>query len=169
MFDVSGPVDYKLFELSTPNRVVLDMRASELAAGFSTPAVKGLLKSVRAGKQGKSDARVVFDLAEGVRPKSFLLAPADKAGYRLVIDLYPPTTAPAPVKRVAATLPDKARNVVVAIDAGHGGEDPGCARRHRHAREGHHAGGGARAQAADRPHAGHDRGADARRRPLHSA
>lgn len=125
VFDVSGPVDYKLFELAKPNRVVLDVRGSVLATGFSTPAVQGILKSVRAGKEGKNDARVVFDLAEGVHPKSFLLPPADKAGYRLVVDLYPPAAKAAAVKRLPELAPGKGRNVVIAIDAGHGGKDPG--------------------------------------------
>lgn len=127
VFDVSGPVDYKLLELSKPDRLVLDLRASRLGSDFSTPSVKGLLKSVRAGRQGKNDARVVFDLADGVHPKSFLLAPADKFGYRLVVDLYPASAAKsAPVKSVADVANGKTRNVIVAIDAGHGGDDPGA-------------------------------------------
>ncbi|MFI4968635.1 MAG: N-acetylmuramoyl-L-alanine amidase [Lysobacterales bacterium] len=134
VFDVSGPVDYKLFELGKPDRIVLDLHASELGPGFSAPAAKGLLKSLRAGKQGKGDARVVFDLAEGARPKSFLLAPADASpgsgqarfGYRLVLDLYPASAKAAPVKSVAQASAGKARDVVIAIDAGHGGDDPGA-------------------------------------------
>ena len=126
VFDVSGPADYKLFELAKPDRIVLDIHASTLGESFGAPAAKGLLKSIRAGKQGKDDARVVFDLAEGVRPKSFLLPPADKFGYRLVLDLYPATEKAAPVKSVAEVAPGKPRNVVVAIDAGHGGDDPGA-------------------------------------------
>ncbi len=126
VFDVSGPVDYKLFELSKPNRVVLDLRNSALGSDFRTPAGSGLLKSLRAGKQGKNDSRVVFDLADGVRPKSFLLPPSGKNGYRLVLDLYPAATAkPEPVKRAAEIETGKARSVVIAIDAGHGGKDPG--------------------------------------------
>jgi N-acetylmuramoyl-L-alanine amidase len=126
VFDVSGPVDYKLFELTKPDRIVLDMRASTLAADFDAPAARGLLKGLRAGKQGKGDARVVFDLAEGVRPKSFLLPPADKFGYRLVLDLYPASAKAAPVKSVADVSAGKGRDVIVAIDAGHGGDDPGA-------------------------------------------
>ena len=126
VFDVSGPLDYKLFELNKPDRIVLDMRDSALGSAFSAPAAKGLLKSLRAGRQGKGDARVVFDLAEGVRPKSFLLPPADKFGYRLVLDLYPAKAKPVAVKTVAETAAGKVRNVVVAVDAGHGGDDPGA-------------------------------------------
>ena len=126
VFDVSGPTDYKLFELSKPDRIVLDIHESEFADSFGAPGAKGLLKGIRAGKQGKSDARVVFDLGEGVHPKSFLLPPADKFGYRLVLDLYPATEKPQPVKSVAEAVPGKPRDVVVAVDAGHGGDDPGA-------------------------------------------
>ncbi|HVT31883.1 MAG TPA: N-acetylmuramoyl-L-alanine amidase [Rhodanobacteraceae bacterium] len=126
VFDVSGPAEYKLFELSKPDRIVLDIHGSSFAEGFGAPGVKGLLKGVRAGKQGKDDARVVFDLADGVRPKSFLLPPADKFGYRLVLDLYPAAQKAAPVKTVADASPDKPRKVVIAVDAGHGGDDPGA-------------------------------------------
>ena len=114
VFDVSGPTDYKLFELAKPDRIVLDLHASVFADSFGAPAAKGLLKGIRAGKQGKDDARVVFDLAEGVRPKSFLLPPADKFGYRLVLDLYPATEKPAPVKTVGSC---KAINVTTGTRA----------------------------------------------------
>lgn len=125
VFDVSGPIDYKLFDLADPDRLVLDLRGSVFTADYGTPTAKGLLKSIRSGKQGAKDLRVVFDLAEGVRPKSFLLPPAEKFGYRLVLDLYPKTKV-EPIKTVAkAVPPGTARNVVITIDAGHGGEDPG--------------------------------------------
>lgn len=128
VFDVSGPLDYKLFELANPDRIVLDIRDARFIEGFEVPSVKGALKTVRVGKQGKADLRVVFDLAQGVRPKSFLLPPADKFGYRLVVDLYPDTKAPVKqvVKSAEEVMIDGARKIVVAIDAGHGGEDPGA-------------------------------------------
>jgi N-acetylmuramoyl-L-alanine amidase len=97
-----------------------------LNESFSSPTGKGVLKAVRVGKQGKSDVRVVFDLEQGVRPKSFLLPPADKFGYRLVLDLYPASTKATPVKSVADVSVGKGRDVIVAIDAGHGGDDPGA-------------------------------------------
>ncbi|WP_386071252.1 N-acetylmuramoyl-L-alanine amidase [Tahibacter sp. UC22_41] len=127
VFDVSGPLEYKLFELNNPDRIVLDIKNSSLAEGVAAPAPKGLLGTVRLGKQGKSDLRVVFDLPQGVRPKSFLLPPADKFGHRLVIDLFPKTKATREVvKSVEDVLPGDGRKVIVAIDAGHGGDDPGA-------------------------------------------
>lgn len=125
VFDVSGPLDYKLFDLADPERIVLDLRGSTFTESYGTPEAKGLLKAIRSGKQGPKDLRVVFDLAQGVRPKSFLLPPAEKFGYRLVLDLYP-KTQPAPVKTVQAVLPPgESRDVLISIDAGHGGDDPG--------------------------------------------
>lgn len=125
VFDVSGPLDYKLFDLSNPERLVLDLRGSAFASGFGTPEAKGLLRAVRSGRQGDKDVRVVFDLEQGVRPKSFLLPPAEKFGYRLVLDLYP-KSVPVAVKTVEKVLPPgTSREVLVMIDAGHGGEDPG--------------------------------------------
>lgn len=125
VFDVSGPVNYKLFDLNGPSRLVLDLESSSFASSYEPVGVKGLLKAVRSGPHGKSGQRVVFDLAEGVRPKSFLLQPAEKFGYRLVLDLYP-ETRPDPVKTVAKVVPPgTSRNIVVMIDAGHGGDDPG--------------------------------------------
>ncbi len=125
VFDVSAPVDYKLFDLAGPDRLVLDLKSSTFAIGFETAEAKGLLKAIRNGRTGKTDLRVVFDVAEGVRPKSFLLPPTEKFGYRLVLDLYP-KTQPEAVKTVAKIVPPgESRNVVVMIDAGHGGDDPG--------------------------------------------
>ncbi|HEX7113041.1 MAG TPA: AMIN domain-containing protein, partial [Mizugakiibacter sp.] len=127
VFDLSGPLDYKLFQLNGPDRVVLDLDGSRFADAFKAPVAKGLLKSVRTGKHGDSGVRVVFDLGESARPKSFLLKPTDEYGYRLVVDLYGAAKAePAVVKRADDALPGKPRDVVVAVDAGHGGDDPGA-------------------------------------------
>lgn len=127
VFDVSGPLDYRLFQIANPDRIVLDIRGSVAADSLGIVNGKGLMKSVRTGKQGKGDVRVVFDLAGAALPKSFLLPPSDNLGYRLVVDLYPKEkTARAVIKSVAQSNSGKTRNVVVMIDPGHGGEDPGA-------------------------------------------
>jgi len=127
VFDVSGPLDYKLFEIGNPDRVVLDIRAAGFSTGFVTPAGKGLLKALRTGKQGKGDARVVLDLATGAHPKSFVLPPPDsKSGYRLIVDLYPKGKNPREAVKSVSALAAKPRSVVIAVDPGHGGVDPGA-------------------------------------------
>ena len=70
------------------------------------------------------DLRIVFDLSHAIRAKSFLARPNDHYGYRLVIDLGGASAAETPVK-VEHARPD-ARDLIIAVDAGHGGEDPGA-------------------------------------------
>jgi len=125
VFEISAPLDYKLFEIGNPDRIVLDVRDASFAQNFSAPAGAGLLKAIRTGRVGKDGVRVVFDLAGAVRPKSFVQPPGNGAGYRLVVDLYKKGKTVAPVKS-AATLAEKPRDVIIAIDAGHGGVDPGA-------------------------------------------
>ena len=126
VFDVSGPLGYKVFTLESPNRLVLDMGDTSISKAFAAPAASGVLSGVRTGKLGERGVRVVFDLAEGVRPQSFLLPPADALGHRLVIDLHPLKAVVPAVRTVQQAVPATGRKVVVAIDAGHGGEDPGA-------------------------------------------
>lgn len=127
VFDVSGPVDYRLFQIANPDRIVLDIRGSVPVDSLGIVNGKGLVKSVRTGKQGKGDVRMVFDLLGAAQPKSFLLPPAENVGYRLVVDLYPKQkSALAASKSVAQTNNGRVRNVIVMIDPGHGGEDPGA-------------------------------------------
>jgi N-acetylmuramoyl-L-alanine amidase len=128
VIDASGSLDYKLFELSKPSRIVLDLDDSSLVHGLQLPSDSGVLKDVRTGRHGRDGVRVVFDLNAEAHPKSFLLKPDGKDGYRLVVDLYPkgghkPVATPAVAHEDLFT---GSRKVVVAIDAGHGGVDPGA-------------------------------------------
>jgi N-acetylmuramoyl-L-alanine amidase len=123
---LSGPVDYRLFALENPHRVVLDFKAARLATGYAEPRfVPGLLQRVRTGVQNRTDLRVVLDLDQRVRPRSFLEASGDDNGHRLVIEL-PLEGAQAPARTVQTALPASDRDIVIAIDAGHGGRDPGA-------------------------------------------
>jgi N-acetylmuramoyl-L-alanine amidase len=152
VFDLSGPATYKMSQGDTPGSVVLDIAGSSVAGDFSAPGGQGLYKSLTTGRQAGA-ARVVATVDPTAKPKSFLLKPAGDYGYRLVLDLYPggqsdpgdnPVTddtpsvaeavAPSVAKgpRAKTVPPGKPpllageRKVVVAIDAGHGGEDPGA-------------------------------------------
>ena len=89
--------------------------------------IRDSIKSVRYGQPDKDTLRVVFDLSEAAELKSFLLDPTAQYSHRLVIDLYSKSNrqSSALVKHVAdINIPN--RDVVIAIDAGHGGEDPGA-------------------------------------------
>ena len=114
------------------------------------------IKGMRVGRYKPGVARVVFDLKSEVRPQAFTLAPVGDYGHRLVLDLYPmvpndpliafldriqaeraaqaapvppvaagPAASP-PAARPAPKRPPVERLIIIAIDAGHGGEDPGA-------------------------------------------
>ncbi len=127
VLDLSSPVEHSLFTLRSPERVVIDLKNTALATNFPKQAREyGLLRGIRSAPRNGGDLRVVLDLQGGAQPKSFLLKPSGQAGHRLVIDLHKKSNGDA--ARVAKTLPKpkKLRDVVVAVDAGHGGKDPGA-------------------------------------------
>lgn len=127
VLDVDGPVEYRIFTLDNPPRVVVDIEDARLDHSLGVGAdTKGVLSGVRTGIRSGNDLRVVFDVNADVRPKSFLLPPAEQYGHRLVVDLYPKGSSSEPVKTVKTVEDGRPRDVVIAVDPGHGGEDPGA-------------------------------------------
>jgi N-acetylmuramoyl-L-alanine amidase len=125
VLDLSGSAQHSLQILKNPDRVVLDVAGARLANSARTaPAGTGLVKEVRMGRRPSGELRVVFDMMRPIQAKSFLTAPNNRYGYRLVIDLGQGQGVETPVK-VEHARPD-ARDLVIAVDAGHGGEDPGA-------------------------------------------
>ena len=124
-FALSGRVDYKLFAIRNPDRIVLDIDAAALAAGFAAPPCTGIIKGLRSGKHDKDGVRIVLDLAASAKAKSFLLRSDTGSGYRLVVDLYNRGGSHSVIKSASA-LAAKPRDVIIAVDAGHGGVDPGA-------------------------------------------
>lgn len=127
VFDVSGPLEHTIFRLGNPQRLVIDIRNARLLRGVSGKRqTDELIKRMRFGRRNGQDLRVVMDLHGPVTPKSFLLTPSGNYGYRLVVDVR--RKGAARVSAAAASKPADARlrRVVVAIDAGHGGDDPGA-------------------------------------------
>jgi len=129
VFDISAPVKHSLFTLEKPNRIVIDLHQSKLGKQLVGPQyTKGVVKRIRAATHKKSGTRIVLDLAANVKPKSFLLKPHQSYGHRLVIDLqnYTKKQATKTVKLAKAHRKNQRRDLIIAIDAGHGGEDPGA-------------------------------------------
>lgn len=178
VLDVSAPVAYRISHESTPARLILEIDDSQTQVDvLKMPRNMGPLKLSRFESSG-GQLRLVIDLSAEVNPKVFQLAPNEKYGQRLVLDLFdrqpsllpdspavavtvpvepvkplveptppavttpsavtpqatvpplPPKVAEAgvvvkPAPKPAADMP-KGRNIVIAIDAGHGGEDPGA-------------------------------------------
>ncbi|MCW8829841.1 MAG: N-acetylmuramoyl-L-alanine amidase [Gammaproteobacteria bacterium] len=129
VFDTSEQVEHSLFTLENPDRIVIDIKSAQLKADTDKLVDgQGVLKGIRSGKHAKHDLRVVLDLNEAVQPKSFILRPNEEYGHRLVIDLNHSDKSVQEKKtsRYSSAPQAKAREIVVAIDAGHGGEDPGA-------------------------------------------
>ena len=128
VFDLSSTVTHRIFVQKNPDRVVLDIPACNANGKLASNQVAGaLLKRMRHAQKPGGKLRIVFDLNTAATPKSFLLEPSGHKGYRLVVDLTAATgkNRIAPVQ-VAHEKPIRFRDVVVAIDAGHGGRDPGA-------------------------------------------
>lgn len=120
VFDLTNVTKHSVFSLHGPERVVLDIKNAEMPHGMVDQVqANSLIRSIRSGVRNGDDLRVVFDLSKNVTPRSFLLAPSGKSGHRLVLDLHSNN------KSAKAKKPIK-RDVIIAIDAGHGGKDPGA-------------------------------------------
>jgi len=127
VFDVSSRVEHRIFSLENPGRLVIDI--SDVAANPKLDALKlpsKLVKRVRFASRDGNDLRVVLDLSQKIKPRSFVLPANQQYGNRLVIDLYPANQKQAKPAQAVKSAADGRRNVVVVIDAGHGGEDPGA-------------------------------------------
>ncbi len=128
VFDTSGSVAHSLISLSKPNRLVIDISNAHLSTAIPTVSQGDrYVQRVRSGVRNKNDLRVVLDLKQNVRPKSFMLKPNRKYGHRLVIDLYGANEGQYKKPEVLKTFSKNGlRDIIIAIDAGHGGEDVGA-------------------------------------------
>jgi N-acetylmuramoyl-L-alanine amidase len=128
VFDLSGPVQYKTFSLSAPERLIIDLSGANLSGDFSQLTLGNtVIRSIRSAPFGQGDTRIVLDLSSPVQLASFLLPPQDGQGHRLVLDLRTAASlqmAAAPEATVEKAHPK--RDIIVVVDPGHGGKDPGA-------------------------------------------
>ena len=145
VFDVSDKIDFSVFTLADPYRLVVDFPEVAWRIDGAPPAGIGLIKGFRYGLYGPGHSRMVIDLnGPALLANKFLLPPEGQRRYRLVLDLQPTdrdaylktagwpdaakeAVAPAdePPLDTTETKPKNAKRVIV-IDAGHGGVDPGA-------------------------------------------
>ena len=89
VFDLSGPVEHKLIVLDNPRRIVLDVADARLRTDLSDlKLAETPIRQIRSGVREGDDLRVVLDMGAEVEPRSFALKRNEKAGDRLVLDLY---------------------------------------------------------------------------------
>jgi len=129
VLDLSDPTAHRVFTLSDPHRIVIDLTDTRASMPGGYPEGRGFVSGVRTGDRPGGELRVVLDVIQAVKPKSFLLQPNESYGHRLVIDLMSLSTGPV-IKRAPGVGTGGGRPVVIAIDPGHGGEDPGASGPH---------------------------------------
>lgn len=124
VFDLKTKPDYKYFTLSNPSRLVIDFKNTKNNAALKSLSDNdSRIKLFRTStSKSKSSTRLVLELAKSYQLSVFPLAPAGQYGNRLVIDLYDKNKKSQPVAKIP---PSGKRDIVIAIVAGHGGEDPG--------------------------------------------
>lgn len=126
VFDLSAAVEHKVFSLKNPDRLVIDIENTQLKTDASTLNLSSSpISRLRSAVHNKTNLRIVLDLKHPVKPRSFSLAKNEKYGERLVVDLY--DNGKVTSKTVEDVMAqNNRRDIVIAIDAGHGGEDPGA-------------------------------------------
>src|SRR5258707_9913710 len=144
---LSAPVRPDVFTLNAPRRIVIDLPGTRSAQALRLPAARGLVAALRGAARARNDYRLVLELRGSPTTAPRLATLQMATGYQLQISLgeaaaplaamaplAPPVALPvtlrvAPTVRVVAPAHAPAgadRDIVVAIDAGHGGEDPGA-------------------------------------------
>ncbi len=131
VFDLDDKPDFSYFMLKNPSRLVVDLEGTnKLETLPKVPSKHQLVSKLRYSKpKNKHSVRLVFELTGAIKPVIFSLAPTGPYKNRLVVDLYD-RSQPSQVVTPAQTAAKKRqlnqeRDIVIAIDAGHGGEDPG--------------------------------------------
>ena len=124
VMDLNTPAGHTLFALENPPRIVVDLHDTHVnVSAVRMPGSQGPVARVRTANRDNGDARVVLDLSAPAKARSFLVPPDGNAGHRLIVDIGSSKKAPVVSAVPAAT---RGRDLVIAIDAGHGGKDPGA-------------------------------------------
>lgn len=129
VLELGDRVRHSLFALENPDRLVIDVAGSRLNTDLSSLDLSNTpIARIRSAPRNDGDLRIVLDMKADVSPKSFLLPPNDTYGHRLVVDLMDKGRTER--ERQKAIIEDRTdqekRDIIVVVDPGHGGEDPGA-------------------------------------------
>lgn len=127
VLDLAAPTEFAIHTLSEPERLLIDLKTGKLGLDLDKLTLDSSLVS-KARTSTPADGhslRLVLELTQAVEPHAFALKPFQQYGDRLVIDLKSKQAGkPQPV--LEKPKGDAPRDVIVAVDAGHGGDDPGA-------------------------------------------
>lgn len=115
---------FKVFRLEDPNRLVVDLYDTRPARSFKVPVVDSrTVDRIRSSPRQRINYRIVLDLVHRADHRELVLGAVAPHPHRLVVDLYPVVEEGG--RSSEATPPQRDRDVIVAVDPGHGGKDPG--------------------------------------------
>ena len=127
VLDLSASASFTSLTLKNPDRFVVDLGKSQLKTPLSSVPLEGTpILKIRSGVRKGTDLRLVFDLVGEVRTEIFALPPNESKGHRVVIDLFDDEVIDASEPVLTVDSFEARRDIVIAIDPGHGGEDPGA-------------------------------------------
>jgi len=135
VFDLSGAVEHRTELLSGPPRLLIEIDGATTNKPLTLESDGARHTGMTVTREGNR-LRAVLALRADVRPKSFLLQPVGPYSHRLVIDLFDARVVDEAARPPAARPARSSKQTyVIAIDAGHGGEDPGAIGRRYRTRE----------------------------------
>jgi N-acetylmuramoyl-L-alanine amidase len=128
VFDMSSTPNHQLMTLANPHRIVIDINQGEVAVDLNQININStLIERIRSSYSHETqNLRLVLDLKRQAKPNSFTLKPIQNVGNRLVVDLVENEAEAVAAKAIKRAADLKKNNILVVIDAGHGGEDPGA-------------------------------------------
>jgi len=132
VFTADAPLRYHQFRLTKPPRLVFDIRHARFNTRIYWKRLKqSPIRNIRTAVKSNGTLRLVLDLKAFTKIRAFTLNPSAGKGYRLVIDItgkkltHAPRTI-TPILTVLSKPKRPPRNVIIVIDPGHGGKDPGA-------------------------------------------
>lgn len=125
VLELNSEPQFSYFTLKNPDRLVVDIQNVPRRFNFKNVALSGskVDKLRHSTPKTKRDTRLVIETSKKLNPRLFALAPNENSGHRLVIELVDPD--PPPALPINNSGPDRDNDIIVVIDAGHGGADPG--------------------------------------------